>query len=445
LRTCWATRRRSFCGRLLAVRRSANYEEGDVRVSTAFNRMLGLPGAWVRDVAFGQEAVIVTVALRAKRPVCSGCGARGLQVKEHREKRWRHLDLGGLRCVIECRLRRLYCPGCGDLYEAVPWARAGAKYTREFDDLAAWLAQQMSQTQVTQLMRIGWKSVGRILERVVCDKLDRHRLDGLVWIGCDEVSYGAEHTFLTCVADHQQGRIVWAAPGRNAKTLQAFFDGLTGEQRASIKAVSIDMSAGYEKAIRASVPDAQVCFDPFHVVQLGSKATDQVRRAEYNKHGRSGSDTGKWIKGVRYSLLKDPAKQTTKQLLRLCEVQQTNKQMFRAALLYGELRYVYKVPAYQAEERLNAWLAWAQRSRLKPFVKLARTIRKHKQGVLAAIELGISNARLEALNSKVRLISHRAYGFHSADALIAMIYLCCAGIQIALPHRRVTPKRTREP
>jgi transposase len=435
LRTCWATRRRSFCGRLLAVRRSANYEEGDVRVSTAFNRMLGLPGAWVRDVAFGQEAVIVTVALRAKRPVCSGCGARGLQVKEHREKRWRHLDLGGLRCVIECRLRRLYCPGCGDLYEAVPWARAGAKYTREFDDLAAWLAQQMSQTQVTQLMRIGWKSVGRILERVVCDKLDRHRLDGLVWIGCDEVSYGAEHTFLTCVADHQQGRIVWAAPGRNAKTLQAFFDGLTGEQRASIKAVSIDMSAGYEKAIRASVPDAQVCFDPFHVVQLGSKATDQVRRAEYNKHGRSGSDTGKWIKGVRYSLLKDPAKQTTKQLLRLCEVQQTNKQMFRAALLYGELRYVYKVPAYQAEERLNAWLAWAQRSRLKPFVKLARTIRKHKQGVLAAIELGISNARLEALNSKVRLISHRAYGFHSADALIAMIYLCCAGIQIALPHR----------
>ncbi len=406
-----------------------------MRVTTAFNRMLGLPGAWVRDVAFGSEAMIVTVVLRAEKPVCSGCGARGLQVKEHREKRWRALDLGACRCVIECRLRRLYCPGCGDVYEAVPWARAGAKYTREFDDLAAWLAQQMSQTQVTKLLRIGWKSVGSILERVVADKLDRGRLDGLVWIGCDEVSYGAEHKFLTCVADHQQGRIVWAAPGRNAKTLQAFFDGLTDEQRSSIKAVSIDMSVGYEKAIRDSVPDARVCFDPFHVVQLGSKATDQVRRAEYNKHGRSGSDTGKWIKGVRYSLLKDPAKQTAKQLLRLCEVQQTNKAMFRAALLYGELRYIYKVPKDQATERLDAWLAWASRSRLKPFVKLARTIRKHKAGVLAAVELGISNGRLEALNSKVRLLSHRAYGFHSADALIAMIYLCCAGIQIALPHR----------
>ncbi len=410
-------------------------KEGDVRVTTAFNRMLGLPGAWVRDVAFGSEGVIVTVVLRAKKPVCSGCGARGLKIKEHREKRWRHLDLGAPRCVIECRLRRLYCPGCGDVYEAVPWARAGSPYTRDFDDLCAWLAQQMSQTQVTNLMRIAWESVAKILERVVSDKLDRGRLDGLVQIGCDEVSYGAEHKFLTCVADHQQGRIVWAAPGRNATTLQAFFDGLTDEQKASIKAVSIDMSAGYEKAIRNAVPDAEVCFDPFHVVQLGSRATDQVRRAEYNKHGRSGTDAGKWIKGVRYSLLKDPSKQTTTQLLRLAEVQQTNKAMFRAALLYGELRYVYKVPKEQAEERLNAWLAWASRSRLTPFVKLARTIRKHKAGVLAAVELGLSNGRLEALNSKVRLLSHRAYGFHSANALIAIIYLCCAGIQIALPHR----------
>ena len=408
-----------------------------MRVTTALNRMLGLPGAWVRDVAFGQEAVIVTVVLRAKKPVCSGCGARGLKIKEHREKRWRALDLGGLRCVIECRLRRLYCPGCGDMYEGVPWARAGSRYTRDFEDLTAWLAQQMSQTQVERLLRIAWRTVGTILARVVADKLDRHRLDGLRFIGVDEVSYGAEHKFLTCVADHHAGSIVWATEGRNADSLQAFFAGLTGEQKASIKAVSIDMSAGYEKAIRAEdgVPHAQVVFDPFHVVQLAGKAADQVRRDEYNRHGRSSTGEGKWIKGTRYSLLKDTAKQTARQLLKLAEVVLTNKRMYRAFLLYGELRYLYKVPKEQAPERLEAWLAWASRSRLKPFVKLARTIRKHKAGVLAAIELNLSNGRLEALNSKVRLISHRAYGFHSADALITMIYLCCAGIQIPLPHR----------
>jgi transposase len=418
---------------MFEVQRST--KEGDVRVTTAFNKMLALPGAWVRDVAFGAEGVVVTVAVKTRKPVCSGCGTRGLKIKEHRTKRWRHLDLGAVRCAIECRLRRLYCPACGDVYEMVPWARAGSPYTRDFEDMTAFLAQQMNQTAVRRLMRIAWESVGKILERVVADKLDQGRLDGLVQIGVDEVSYGADHKFLTCVADHQKPRIVWAAPGRNAHTLQGFFAQLTEEQKASIKAVSIDMSAGYEKAIRASVPDAQVCFDPFHVVQLGGKAADQVRRDEYNRHGRSSTGEGKWIKGARYSLLKDTANQTPKQLLKLAEVVITNKPMYRAFLLYGELRFIYRLPKQEAPERLDAWLAWASRSRLKPFVKLARTIRQHKQGVLAAIELGLSNGRLEALNSKVRLLSHRAYGFHSADALIAMIYLCCAGIQIALPHQ----------
>jgi len=174
---------------------------------------------------------------------------------------------------------------------------------------------------------------------------------------------------------------------------------------------------------------------PNHVVSLAGKAADQVRRDEYNHHGRSAGGEGKWIKGTRYSLLKDTAKQTAGQLLKLADVVLTNKPMYRAFLLYGELRYIYKLPKDEAPERLDAWLAWASRSRLKPFVKFARTIRKHKQGVLAAIDLGLSNGRLEALNSKVRLLSHRAYGFHSPNALIAMIYLCCAGIQIALPHR----------
>src|SRR5450755_3022994 len=247
-------------------------KEGDVRVTTAFNRMLELPGASVQDVAFGDEGVIVTVRLRRRRRVCSGCGAEGLEIKDRRVGRWRHLDLGASRCVIECELRRLRCPGCGDRREMVPWARTGSSYTRDFEDVVAFLAQQMAKTPLARLMRIGWRSVGKILARVVADKLDRGRLDGLVMIGVDEVSYASEHRFLTCVANHETGGVVWAAPGRNAATLQAFFDELTAEQKASIQAVSIDMSAGYEKAIREAVPDAAIAFDPFHVVQVRHEA-----------------------------------------------------------------------------------------------------------------------------------------------------------------------------
>jgi transposase len=116
------------------------------------------------------------------------------------------------------------------------------------------------------------------------------------------------------------------------------------------------MSAGYENAIRSEqgVPHAQVCFDPFHVCQLGGKAADQVRRDEYNAHGRSGTEAGKWIKGTRYSLLKDTANQTAGQLLKLAEVVLTNKRMYRAVLLYGELRYIYRLPKEEAAERLDA-------------------------------------------------------------------------------------------
>ena len=406
-----------------------------MRITTALNRLLGLRGASVIDVSITPEAIIVTVRLRRRRRICSGCGQTGrhLQIHGRRVKRWRHLDLGASRCIVECQLRRLRCPACGIHREPVPWARPDAHHTRDFEDLVAWLAQQMAKTQITRLLRVGWSTVGQIVTRVVADHLDEHRLEGLIAIGCDEISYRRGQRYLTSVVDHEAGTIVWCAQGRNATTLQAFFDEL-GDRKHTIRAVSIDMSGGYEKAIRTSIPQAEICFDPFHIVRLAQRAVDQVRRDEWNAHDRSHTPTGKWIKNTRWSLLKSPEKQTIHQLALLGEVQHANKPMFRAFLLKEELRLLYHLddPAL-APAHLDAWLAWASRSRLQPFVKLARTIRRHRAGILAAIRLRLSNGRLEGLNSRIRLISHRSFGFHSAAPLIALVYLCCAGVVIDLP------------
>ena len=276
----------------------------------------------------------------------------------------------------------------------------------------------------------------------MADHLSEARFYNLVLIGVDEISYRRGQRYLTCVADHERGAIVWAKPGRDAATLQAFFE-LLGDRRHTIKAISIDMSAGYENAIQA-VAEAdeqfrpEVVFDPFHVCQLASRAVDDVRRADWNEHGKSKTNTGRWIKHVRWSLLKAPERQSPQQLARLAEVAATNKRLYRAFLLKEELRLLYHLPApSKAAEHLDAWLAWASRSKLKPFVKLARTIRKYRDGILAAVRLGLSNARLEGLNSKVRLISHRSYGFHGPEPLISLIYLCAGGVTINLPF---TPK-----
>jgi transposase len=150
-------------------------------------------------------------------------------------------------------------------------------------------------------MRSGWETVGNILARVVAPKLDEARLHGLVFIGVDEVSCGADQNFLTCVADHHKPRFVWAAPGRSPPACRrCSTSSPTSRRRRSRRSRSTcppDMRM--RSAQREASPHAEVCVDPFHVVQLGSKAADQVRRDEYNRHGRSASGGGKWIKGRR--------------------------------------------------------------------------------------------------------------------------------------------------
>ncbi|MCA1678399.1 MAG: ISL3 family transposase [Actinobacteria bacterium] len=411
-----------------------------MRVTTAFNRLLALQGARVIDVFFGPAGVTVRVALRRRRAACSSCGQVCRRVHDRAWRRWRHLDLAGNRCFVEYELRRLRCPDCGVRVEAVPWARPKARHTRDFEDLVAFCAQQMAKTPITSLLRIGWDTVGAIVTRVVADHLDADRLKGLVMVGVDEISYRRGQRYLTQVCDHATGAIVWARPGRDAATLQGFFEDL-GERKHSIQAISIDMNGGYEKAIRAAAQaderfDPEVCFDPFHVVQLAGRAVDDVRRAEWNTAGKSKSGHGRWVKSVRWSLLKAPERQTAGQLAALHEVERANKRLYRAFLLKEELRLLYHLEDRSlAEAHLQAWLAWASRSKLKPFVRLARTIRKHYHGILAAIRLGLSNSRMEALNSKVRLLSHRSFGFHGPAPLIALIYLCCTGLTIMPPLR----------
>ena len=230
-----------------------------MRVTTAFKRLLRMPGASVIDVSFGAEGVIVSVRLRRRRRVCAGCGQTGrrLEIHDRRVKRWRHLDLGANRCMIECELRRLRCRDCGVRLEPVPWARPGARHTRDFEDVVAWLAQQMAKTPITGLLQIGWDTVGRIVARVTADHLDERRLEGLVCIGVDEISYRRHHRYLTSVADHRTGAIVWCRAGRNSATLAEFFAELA-DRKQSIRAVSIDMSGEYERAIREAIPDAEI-------------------------------------------------------------------------------------------------------------------------------------------------------------------------------------------
>ncbi len=426
-----------------------------MRVTTAFNRMLAIPGAWVTGVEFTPAGVVVALGRRGRRLTCP-CGWSTAATYDRSRRRWRHLDLGASRLWLEAEIRRLACGRCRRVRtEVVPWARPGARHSRDFQDVVAWLAQRTDKTTVCRLLRCSWEAVAAIVVAVVGEGVDDARLEGIYRIGVDEVSYRKGRRFLTVVADHDRaGAVIWAAEGKDHRTLEAFYD-LVGERRcARLEAVSLDMGPAYRLATQNKAPQARQCVDPFHVVKLANEAIDKARLWAWNQERRAhpaptrrpgrppkGSPPAptrpRWIKHTRWALVKDPAALSAAQVEVLRELRRARSVLYRCWQLKEGLRDLYRLEnSADAPRHLDWWLAWACRCRIPSFLRLSRTVRANRERILAAVELGLSNSKLEGLNSKIALINHRGYGHHSAAAVIGMIYLCCGGITVRLPTER---------
>ena len=208
-----------------------------MRVTSAFSRLLKLPGVWVKKVRFEPDRVVVVVALRRRRLQCPKCSysTRNRENKYHHDSVWRHLDLGVWRLVIHARLRRLRCLEHGVLVEGVPFARDGARFTRDFDDLVCWLASKTDKTATCRLARIDWGTIGRMIERVGSELIDSDRLNDLFEnfeISIDEVAWRKGHRYLTLIADHRTGRVVWGCEGKGQAAADRFFAELDPEPAA---------------------------------------------------------------------------------------------------------------------------------------------------------------------------------------------------------------------
>lgn len=416
-----------------------------MRATTAFKHLLALPGVTVTDVDFRDRAVVVTVSLRRRSLVCPECGFTTRSRYDTRPvaSRWRHLDLAAWRLEIRAGLRRLRCPRHGVRTEGVPFARPGAEFTRDFEDLVGWLATTMDKTALRRLVRIDWDSVGRIIERVMATGLDPVRLDNLFEIGVDEVSWRKGHSYITLVSDHRRAKMVWGAEGRDTATLDGFFDELGKERSKNITAVSMDMGPAFAKSVAKDghAPKAIICYDPFHVVQLATKALDTVRRETWQAMRKLDEGAARTFKGARWCLLKNPSDLTDTQAATLRKLRRRGGELWRAYALKEALREVFAGDLPEAEVRmlLLRFCSKASRSGIKAFVTVAKTVRKHLEGILAAVRIGVNNARHEGLNRRVRLIVNRAYGFHSSKAALALIMLTLGPIEHVLPHERMPP------
>jgi transposase len=390
----------------------------------------------------GRGGQVLVASVRPKAGVarrCSRCQRRcaGYDTASA-ARRWRGLDVGTTQMFLQARTRRVACPEHGVVVAAVPWARPGSRFTHAFEDTAAWLVCHAALSVVAVLLRVAWRSVADIIARVVAERAGQlDRLAGLRRIGIDEISYRKGQRYLLVVTCHDSGRLVWAGRNRTKETLRRFFDDLGAQRAAQLTHVSADGAEWIHDVVAERAPQAVVCLDAFHVVAWATEALDQVRRAMVHRLSAGGHhDEATALKGSRWALLKNPPNLTGGQRTTLAGIAQANGGLYRAYLLKEQLREIFACrDPQQARALLGGWITWAQRCRLEPFVKLAKTIKKYRQLILAAVQHGLSNARSEATNTHLRLLTRRAYGYRSPEALIAMADLTRGGLCPPLPGR----------
>lgn len=416
-----------------------------MRQTTVWKKLLGvehvaIEGVRVETGAGGEEIAVIALRPDSRaRLRCPKCRRRCRFADEGEGRRsWRSLDVHGRKCYLEAGAPRVQCPSHGLIVASVPWARHRSRFTAAFEDQAAWLCAQMSWRKVAVLLRTTWESLQQITVRVTADaRARRDRLAGLRRIGIDEKSWGkGEDKYIMVVTDHGTGKIVWAAEGRCQDTVRAFFTALGPERSKLLTHVSADGAEWIHDVIREKAPQAQICLDAFHVVKWTGEALDKVRRrtaAELRAAGHA--DQAASLGQAMWALRKKPEKLTGNQRTSLAGVAADNAQLYRAYLMKEQLREAFRVKGADGKALLTGLIAWAQRSRIPEFARLARTLTRFKALIFATMDGGPSNGRAEGVNSQIQALVARARGFGSAAAVIAMAELVHGGLCPDLPLR----------
>jgi transposase len=370
---------------------------------------------------------------------CPHCERRCGGYDPGRQRRWRAVDFGRTKVHVVAQVPRVRCSLHGVVVAGVPWARHGARHTLGFEQLAAWCAIEMSKTAACRLLRCTWRTIGRIVARVAGDLEGQDLLDGVRRIGIDEISYRRHHRYLLVIVDHDRRRLIHAVDGANTKTLTAFFDQLGAKRTAAITHVTADGAPWIARTVRQRCPQATLCADTFHVVAWATAALDEVRRQTWNEvrdrrgRGHVATGQGKLLKDARWSLWKNPENLTDRQRERLAYIAATHPRLHRAWALKEGLRVAVTGKGPSAVAALDKWIRWAQRCRIPSFVRLGGRIRNYRAAIVATLEHKLTNALVESFNTKIRLITRRAFGFHHVDALIALARLTLSGQRPQLP------------
>lgn len=395
----------------------------ETSLSGHYGDLLGLPFPWRVervDLNLAKSRVDVWVEYaKGEHPFCPECGQEGDLYDHTPERTWRHLDTMQFETRIHCRVPRCRCREHGVKTIATPWAGRHARFTLMFESFAIRVMQACSSVKsACGLLRIDWHTAMAIQERAVQRGIDRRKPGDLPHIGLDEKSF-AKKEMATVLTDIE-GRRVWEVTrGRTAEAAKEAILSIPPQNRDLVLAAAMDMSGPYQKAVREALPEAEICFDPFHVSALLNKAVDTVRREEHKALSAQGDKT---LKNSRYLWLKSTSKQTSEQKKKFRQIKNLELKVARAWALKEAFRRFWRrsCPA-SARRFFKSWVDWVWLEELPAMEKVAKTLVRHYEGLENQIYHKISNGMAEGFNSAIQAIRAAARGFRNFDHYRAAI------------------------
>ncbi|MGH9203345.1 MAG: ISL3 family transposase [Vicinamibacterales bacterium] len=345
------------------------------------------------------------------------------------DKTWRHLDFFQHRAFLHARVPRVSCPIHGVRQVHVAWARPGSGFSLLFEALSMTLLAEMPVAAVGRLVGEHDTRMWRILRHYVAAARAKRSDRTVRRVGIDETSARRGHDYISNFVDLDVPRVLFTTEGRDSSTVSAFAADLVahGGEPKRVTDVCMDMSPAYYVGVATHLPDAQITYDRYHLIQMLTKAVDEVRRAE--------AKTRPELRGTRYAWLKNPSNLTRRQQGTIEWLTARHLALSTARAYSWRLAFdgFFEQPAATAEDYLEHWYRGAVRSRIVPIVGFARTIRTNWDGIVRWHQTKISNGVLEAINSLIQATKRRARGYRTKENLIAMTYLIAGKLEMGLP------------
>jgi len=349
---------------------------------------------------------------------CPDCSTSGCSVHDRRERTWRHLNFWQYETELTAKVPRIKCSECGVRQVAVPWAREGSGFTLMFEAMAMRLISEMPVSAVAELMGEHDTRLWRIINHYVSIAHRQSDWSQVTHIAVDETSRKKGHSYVTNFIDTKTGKLLFLTVGKDANCVRAFAEALRehGGDPANIREVAMDMSPAFQKGVREYLPNAKPVFDRFHVMMMAGEALDAVRKEVIRQEGPL-------EKGALWALRGNAGRLSVeRQSLRERLCRQYGK-LGRAMGLREHLQDLWKYASRElAGEHLDAWMSWARRCRMSPFKRLAKTLRKYREGILDYYLNWTTSAAIESVNGRLQLARKRARGYRNPDNFRSIAY-----------------------